>query len=342
VPHELIKNTVYRQLLTDIRGEMERGIRRVEEFVERQKVLSYWSIGRKINVYLTTHEMAHGTIGRFYHDLSHDLQIHDRTLQQCEQFFRYFLKSKLDPQIRWSHYRCLLVESDPAKRQAWIARIKKEKMAPEDLRLALLPPVARDITLKLDLKNPPRGRLYTYRILRAEDIDTFDIPWFVDISFAGRREAPPSKAVLDNKYLYTSKKLMHGYTLKASDAKVSDLFTFVAQKRRIIDGDTLLVEVDQGFGCWTEQRLRLIGIDAPEMSTRAGVRAKKWLENELRNCPMLVVKTYKSDNWDRYLVDIFYIPKETDMVRVAKEGIWLNGRMVEAGIAKVWNANHPD
>jgi len=39
----------YRKLLADIRKEMEHGLKRVEELLERQKVLSYWAIGRKIS-----------------------------------------------------------------------------------------------------------------------------------------------------------------------------------------------------------------------------------------------------------------------------------------------------
>ena len=43
----------YQKLLSDIRGEMARGIRKIEELLERQKVISNWAIGRNINAYLT-------------------------------------------------------------------------------------------------------------------------------------------------------------------------------------------------------------------------------------------------------------------------------------------------
>ena len=38
----------YRKLLADIRKEMERGLKKVAELLERQKVLSYWAIGRMV------------------------------------------------------------------------------------------------------------------------------------------------------------------------------------------------------------------------------------------------------------------------------------------------------
>lgn len=326
----------YRKLIADIRKEMAHGLKRVEELLERQKVLSYWAIGRRINRYLNTHEMPPGAVGTFYDDLSRDLEIHDRTLPQCEQFFRYFPKFKPDKDLKWTHYRYLLNIPDAARRQAWIARIKKEKINTTQLRLMLMPAGATNDLPAFDLKNPVRGKLYTYRLLRADEVENFDVPWFVDLGFAACAEAPPSKAVLNNKYLYTSQKEDDHYRLKLSEAKASDLFTFRGKLRRVVDGDTLLVLVDQGFSCWTRQRLRLNGIDAPEIDTLAGQRARKWLEDELKGIENLVVKTYKSDKWDRYLVDVFYLPKETDLHRVAAEGLWLNGRLVEAGIAKVW------
>jgi hypothetical protein len=290
--------------------------------------------------------MPPGAIGAFYDDLSRDLEMHGRTLWQCEQFFRYFPKFKPDKDLKWTHYRHLLNIPDAAQRQAWIARIKKEKINTTQLRLMLMPAGTTDDLPEFNLKNPVRGKLYTYRLLRAEEVENFDVPWFVDLGFAGcveapafseaRRRRPASKAVLDNKYLYTSQKTDGIYGLKVSDAKVSDLFTFRGKVRRWADADTPIVLIDQGFGKWTIQRLRLNGIDAPEIDTLPGQRARKWVENELRDVENLVIKTYKTDKWDRYLVDVFYLPKEKDLHRIAAEGIWLNGRMVEKGVAKIW------
>ncbi len=336
MPKALTTTAGYRKLIADIRKEMEHGLKKVEELLERQKVLSYGAIGRKINIYLNTHKMPPGAVGAFYDGLSRDLEIHGRTLQQCEQFFRYFPKFKPDKGLKWSHYRFLLSVPDAVQRQAWIERIKKEKINTDDLRLMLMPAGATDDLPEFDLKKPARGKLYTYRLLRADDIENFDVPWFVDLGFAGCVEAPVSKAVLDNKYLYTSEKVDGVYRLKVTNARVSDLFTFRGKLRRVIDADTLLLLIDQGFGKWIVQRLRLNGIDAPEIDTLAGRRAKKWIENELKDAENLVIKTYKTDKWDRYLVDVFYSPKEKDLHRIAAEGLWLNGRMVEAGVAKIW------
>ena len=39
--------------------------------------------------------------------------------------------------------------------------------------------------------------------------------------------------------------------------------------KRVVDGDTVDVDIDLGFGIWVHnQRIRLSGIDAPETRTR--------------------------------------------------------------------------
>ena len=58
---------------------------------------------------------------------------------------------------------------------------------------------------------------------------------------------------------------------------VEDGFGRGLEEGRVVDADTLLVEVDCGFGCRMEQRLRLRGIDAPELKTPEGARARAFV-----------------------------------------------------------------
>ena len=313
------------------------GLQRVERLLERQKILTYWAIGRHINRYLSSDSVAYGAITPFYEKLARDLDISSRTLQHCEQFFRYFPKLNPKDGLSWSHYRYLLVLPEEKERLAWINRIQNENLPANTLRLKLLS-AYKEIEDVEDIKfsEPVRGKLYTYRILRAEGLEGVEVPWFVDCGFANRIEAPPSNAILDNKNIYTSVKTKNGYLLKVTDSKADELFTFKAKVRRVIDGDTLLVAVDEGFGIWTEQRLRLRGIDAPELDTLSGKKAKQWVENELAEVPFVIAKTYKSDKYDRYLVDIFYLKNENDPHRVAKDGELLNHALLLHGLVKVW------
>ena len=59
---------------------------------------------------------------------------------------------------------------------------------------------------------------------------------------------------------------------------------------RVVDGDTVDVDIDLGFGVWLKkQRIRLFGIDTPESRTRDkeekiyGLKAKEFLKDQLKN-----------------------------------------------------------
>ena len=68
----------------------------------------------------------------------------------------------------------------------------------------------------------------------------------------------------------------------------------------IVDGDTVDVDIDLGFGVWMkEQRIRLYGIDTPESRTRDleekkyGLAAKAYLTGMLDDEAGIILKTYK-------------------------------------------------
>lgn len=57
---------------------------------------------------------------------------------------------------------------------------------------------------------------------------------------------------------------------------------------KVVDGDTVDVDIDLGFGVWLRnQRIRMLGIDTPESRTRDkvekkyGLHAKNYLKNAL-------------------------------------------------------------
>ena len=63
---------------------------------------------------------------------------------------------------------------------------------------------------------------------------------------------------------------------------------------RVVDGDTVDVDIDLGFGVWLKkQRVRLYGIDTPESRTRDlnekkyGLMAKEYLKERISNGAIL-------------------------------------------------------
>ena len=118
-----------------------------------------------------------------------------------------------------------------------------------------------------------------------------------------------------------------------SVSSLKEMYTYKAYLERVIDGDTLLVNIDLGFSVFIEQRLRLRGLDAPELGTSKGNATKKFLESRLKDCDFLIIKTHGSDKYDRYLVDVFYLKGEDNEDKVLREGTFLNNELLESKMA---------
>ena len=66
------------------------------------------------------------------------------------------------------------------------------------------------------------------------------------------------------------------------------MYEYKCRIDRVVDGDTVDVDIDLGFDVWiVKQRIRLIGIDAPETRTRdleekeQGIKSKEYVEKHL-------------------------------------------------------------
>jgi endonuclease YncB( thermonuclease family) len=77
------------------------------------------------------------------------------------------------------------------------------------------------------------------------------------------------------------------FVLKPVNDSSDRLYTYGARVVRVVGGDTLLVKIDLGFHMQSTQRLRLRGINTPELSTQAGVQAKAFVTEQLGLSPSL-------------------------------------------------------
>lgn len=76
------------------------------------------------------------------------------------------------------------------------------------------------------------------------------------------------------------------------------MYHYAAKLVRIIDGDTLCLDIDCGFKITKRDTFRLKFLNAPELSTQAGVEAKAFLE-QLLSGKTIEVETSK-DKEDKY------------------------------------------
>ncbi len=90
------------------------------------------------------------------------------------------------------------------------------------------------------------------------------------------------------------------------------MFTYNCRIARIVDGDTIDVDIDLGFGIWkTNERIRLWQIDTPECRTRDkeekkyGLIAKNFVEQHLPIGKIFELQTLEKDKFGRYLGAVF-------------------------------------
>jgi micrococcal nuclease len=80
----------------------------------------------------------------------------------------------------------------------------------------------------------------------------------------------------------------------------------IKQVLKVVDGDTIDVDIDLGFNISYTQRVRLAGIDTPESRTRdlaekkLGLESKKYLADLLKVATQIVIRTEKPDSTEKY------------------------------------------
>ena len=80
----------------------------------------------------------------------------------------------------------------------------------------------------------------------------------------------------------------------------------VKQVLRVVDGDTIDVDIDLGFDISFTSRVRLAGIDTPESRTTdkkekvLGLEVKQRLKDLLSKSSKIVIRTEKPDSTEKY------------------------------------------
>ena len=111
-------------------------------------------------------------------------------------------------------------------------------------------------------------------------------------------------------------------------------FAYGAVIERVVDGDTLLVLIDLGFGNIVRERLRLRGVNTPELGTPEGEAAKAVVEKLLPPGTPLVIKSSQTDDYGRFVADVFYLNADSSPEDIAKSGVYLNQKLMDDGLAQ--------
>ena len=305
----LAKSNGYKTLVKKIVEEFEG----LELFVRNRVAKGYWNVGKYIDEHLLENKDKPEYASGFYEELAEDVG-RDRTTLQCSvRFYRAYPIRVPGHELTWGHYRRLITVKDPGERKKLEEQILRKKWDTHKFQEYLN--TKRKLAAPVDDNKPiaqltfTRGKLHTYQIVPANKALVRRGPLALDLGFREQYAIPKSAPPL--KEGDTVELAFRGGTL-AGARKVAvpkdELFTYKAAVERVIDGDTLLVSFDFQCPMSVSQKLRLRGIDCPEIDTEEGKRAKRFVEARLKDCEFIIVKTYKdrTDKFDRYLADIFY------------------------------------
>lgn len=323
----------YHSLREQLEGLLTEGSQFGRRAAEWEKVETYWHMGDALLRFLGRNGgTTHGD--QTIHNLSKYLQLGVVTLYDILRFRRRISTLHARVNLGWSHYRALLGMSpekvryyeEMADAQAWTTRQLKQAIEAGEGAEALTSegPVASPL-------RPYFGEPYTYRVVVDEfrpsgppAIDFgFHSVWAPGDQLAGFGEAEVGQSVVVDSARATA-------TLRTDKPR---LWTYVASVRRIIDGDTIDVVVELGRGYRAFPRLRLRGIDTPELYTEAGRHAKAFVEEALSDVGFIVITTKRTDTYGRYLADVKYLAGATDPKQVVAKGVFLNRQLLDEGLA---------
>ena len=101
------------------------------------------------------------------------------------------------------------------------------------------------------------------------------------------------------------------------------LYHYNAEVTRVVDGDTVDALVDLGFNTYSKQRIRLYGINTPEIRTRDKIEKKAGL------AAMARLEELLADNDNRCVI-------RTSLDKKGKYGRWLGEVFVEDENINQW------
>jgi hypothetical protein len=341
----------YRKLVTEISS--------LYEGARKALVEAYWKIGQRI-----VQVEQQGAIKAAYgpgllQKLSEDLAkqcgpgFSLSNLKRMRQFYLFHPKSPPAGELSWSQYAELLPIGDTVKRERLIQKAVREELDSKGIRELVQHELVREEVAEnlvrrtvyggksadgdSVLLTPCRGVLYTYRIIRPKLVGENDSELLIDLGFSCTKDLDDvtNKKFEVDDIVISSKGAQGNYILRETRSSVSktgsqkgveDLYTYTAEVERVVDGDTLKVVVDLGFGIKTRQYLRLRGLDCPEMDTQEGKKAADFVRMRIRVASEIILTSSRSDKYDRYLADVYFTdPKGQE--------IYLNSLLLESGLA---------
>ena len=249
--------STYDQLRDRVSEAIAAGEERARKAVEQEKVRICWEVGRLLHEHLLEFRERADYGKQLLARLAGDLEMRRQRLYEMLNFYRIFPIVHPSGQLSFAHYVRLLSLKEEDARNFYLERATEETWSVRQLEQAIKVgsyALAKGAEERKEEEPTPvlrmrRGRLFTYRLVKSVQgslqVDLgFGARYGLDLS--GLEGAEVGLSV-------RSFKEEERYRLEPDRTKRTKLYTYRALVEEVIDGDTVWVEVDCGFGVWLRQ-----------------------------------------------------------------------------------------
>jgi micrococcal nuclease len=119
------------------------------------------------------------------------------------------------------------------------------------------------------------------------------------------------------------------------------MFQYEAKVIRIIDGDTMIIDVDLGFKIHTEIDVRLARINTPEVVNYGAEGIEDKAVAYVMQCvppgSVCVVNISRAEKYGRWLAEIYFQPGVTDRDAIMRNPRVLNDELMRQGLAQAYS-----
>lgn len=291
---------------------------------DKEEIKQFLEIGKLINQHAQQNKERADFNPHLVRDLSEDLHLRRRQLNYMSQFAEVYAE-KIPEGLSLRFYRDLMSVGDAALRDALTRQAIEEKWTHERLYQEILNIHAaekRKRKLENEIALQP-GPLHTYRVVKnSQGQLVLELGFYHFFQLKGWElfqegdivRAPHEEDSSTGKPPEALISKWEKVSLPASS-----LYTYAALVTHVKDGDTFQAEVDFGLGFITLENFRLRGLDAPEMDTPEGVKAKSFLVNEIAKTKgRVILKAVNPDKYGRFLAQVWIDGKDLNQMLIEK------------------------
>ncbi len=310
----------YRRLVEDISA--------IYEGLARKLVEAYWRIGRRIVEVEQDGAVRAGYGAGLLKELSGELSekfgkgFSVDNLENMRRFYLTHRNSGTSRKLDWSQYVALLSVDDDRERLSLEARAASEGLTARELQALVRKKAVPDAV--------------TRPVPAAKPLPELELPSGLCLGTCRRSQAP-GVAVPEDHVLLDLGFFVHFAVPRASIGAVTvtdkPSYTYRGVVERVVDGDTLTVFLELGFGAVASERLRLRGIDAPETGTPEGEKAKVFLAGLLPPGTRVVVQSHRTDIYGRFVADVLFLPDGGSDEDILGRGVFVNREILDRGFA---------